>query len=242
MESERETFSPLRVRIIWTIGNLLFFSGIYLVLLASGMVAQAWYYRLAARGGSDLPLVEHDHALLQRAASPPITATHEIPPPPSGISTIERLIIPAIGVDTKVIPVDRVWETDRTGHRREVWEVARYAVGHHRGSANPGEHENIVLSGHVGGYNGVFRDLIALKAGDLLTLYANGQAYWYVVAEQWLLEEEKASPEQRRANARYLEPTGAEMVTLVSCWPPDGPERYHQRLIVRAWPMRGGVE
>jgi hypothetical protein len=33
-----------------------------------------------------------------------------------------------------------------------IWQVAEYAVGQHRGSANPGEGDNIVLAGHVGGF------------------------------------------------------------------------------------------
>jgi sortase A len=120
-----------------------------------------------------------------------------------------------------------------------VWQVAEYAVGQHRGSANPGDGENIVLAGHVGGYGKVFKDLIAVKPGDPITLYSQGQQYLYTVTEQVVVKEEGVSAAQQAANALYIGPAHREVVTLITCWPPRGPEKYQYRVIVRAVPFGG---
>ncbi len=150
-------------------------------------------------------------------------------------SAISRVIIPSIGVDSKVVEVG--WEVKQyQGQQVAVWQVAEYAVGQHRGSANPGEGENIVLAGHVGGYGKVFKDLISVKPGDHITIYSHGQQYLYTVQEYLLVQEEGVSPEQQAANARYIAPTAYETVTLVTCWPPSGPDKFKQRVIIRAVP------
>lgn len=140
------------------------------------------------------------------------------------VATVDRLVIPAIRVDFKVIEVG--WDTiEENGQLISVWQVAEYAVGQHRGSANPGEGDNIVLAGHVGGYGRVFKDLFYLKPGDEVIVYSRGQPYRYIVSERIVVDEEGVSPEQRLANARYIAPTGYEVVTMVTCWPPSGPDK-----------------
>lgn len=153
------------------------------------------------------------------------------------VATVDRLVIPAIRVDFKVIEVG--WDTiEENGQLISVWQVAEYAVGQHRGSANPGEGDNIVLAGHVGGYGRVFKDLFYLKPGDEVIVYSRGQPYRYIVSERIVVDEEGAPPEQRLANARYIAPTGYEVVTMVTCWPPSGPDKFKQRVIVRALPVQ----
>lgn len=153
------------------------------------------------------------------------------------VATVDRLVIPAIRVDFKVIEVG--WDTiEKNGQLISVWQVAEYAVGQHRGSANPGEGDNIVLAGHVGGYGRVFKDLFYLKPGDEVIVYSRGQPYRYIVSERIVVDEEGAPPEQRLANARYIAPTGYEVVTMVTCWPPSGPDKFKQRVIVRALPVQ----
>ncbi len=152
------------------------------------------------------------------------------------VSQIDRLVIPAIRVDFKVIEVG--WETiEENGQQISVWQVAEYAVGHHRGSANPGDPDNIVLAGHVGGYGRVFKDLFYLQPGNEVIVYSRGQSYRYVVHERIIVDEEGVPAEQRLANARYIAPTGYEVLTMVTCWPPSGPDRFKQRVIVRAFPV-----
>ncbi|MEK7874546.1 MAG: hypothetical protein AAB502_11910, partial [Chloroflexota bacterium] len=55
-----------------------------------------------------------------------------------------RIQIPAIAVDSKVVQVGTVWKDGVL-----EWEIAKWAVGHHQGTANPGELGNIVMSGHI---------------------------------------------------------------------------------------------
>jgi sortase (surface protein transpeptidase) len=160
------------------------------------------------------------------------------PPEPSRVewvATVERLVIPKIKVDSKVIEVG--WETvEENGQLISVWQVAEFAVGQHRGSANPGEGDNIVLAGHVGGYGRVFKDLFYLQPGDEVIVYSRGQPYRYIVHERIIVDEEGVPAEQRLANARYIAPTGYEVVTMITCWPPSGPDKFKQRVIVRALP------
>lgn len=152
------------------------------------------------------------------------------------VATVERLVIPKINVDSKVIEVG--WETiEENGQLISVWQVAEFAVGQHRGSANPGDGDNIVLAGHVGGYGRVFKDLFYLQPGDEVIVYSRGQPYRYIVHERIIVDEEGVPAEQRLANARYIAPTGYEVVTMVTCWPPSGPDKFKQRVIIRALPV-----
>ncbi len=237
-----------QARITWTIGNLLMLAGFYLLFLVGGFYAQAEYNRRAARGDSDLPIMVETMVEIRPSnqAAPvfqvPILnnrgqVVSNIPAetPTDHLSTVSRIIIPAIAIDSRVIEVG--WRVEeQAGTSVAVWDVAEYAVGQHKGSANPGEGSNIVLAGHVGGYGKVFYDLYHVTPGDQITLYSNGQQYLYVVAERLVLDEEGVAPEQRAANASYIEPTNHEVVTLVTCWPPSGPGKFTQRVIVRAIP------
>ncbi|NJM07269.1 sortase [Candidatus Gracilibacteria bacterium] len=251
-------------RLRFTLGNLFMFAGVYLLLYVGGIYAQIEYLRYAARGDTNVeaPRVvmrrppastvstnarpQPTIASLpqrERIVSAPASAVTSgqiatEPPDPVRavhISTVERVVIPSVAIDSKVIEVGWVVE-EHDGRQVAVWEVAEYAVGQHRGSANPGEGENIVLAGHVGGYGQVFRDLYYVRPGEEITLYSAGEAYRYVISERLVLDEENAPPEQRAANAKLIGPTGDEMVTLVTCWPPTGNEKFTRRVIVRAFP------
>lgn len=226
----------LRARITWTMGNLLILASIYALLLIGGVYTDAEYNRQAARGDSPLPLAE---ALAGDApvSAASFTAPAGIPPAPAPdhSSHISRLVIPSIALDTKVIEMGKV-QREEHGEMVSVWKVPNFVAGHHQGTANPGEGGNIVLSGHVGGYSGVFENLFSVKSGDSIYLYDQDHRYRYIVREHVLLDEQDATEEQRRSNASSIQPTDHELVTLVTCWPPTGTDRYEQRLIVRAVP------
>lgn len=161
-------------------------------------------------------------------------------PAPGGVlpeqrSLVSRVIIPSIKLDSKVVEVG--WEQSGEGEQAGlVWQVAKYAVGQHRGSANPGEGRNIVLAGHVGGYGHVFRDLFYVHPGEEIRLFVGDQEFMYTIKERLVLDEEGAPPEQRAANASLIGPTDSEMITLVTCWPGNGPDKFKQRVVVRAVP------
>jgi sortase A len=240
-----------RSRLIWTIGNTLMLTGVVLLLYVGGVYAQAEYDTYAARGDTDVPAPRAvaDPAPYEPA---PFTAPNlssaaaeadgqvrgAVPDAAHAAhrSTVTRVSISSIGVDSKVVEVG--WDVkQQNGQDFAIWQVAEYAVGQHRGSANPGEGDNIVLAGHVGGYGKVFKNLFYINPGDQITLYSGDQQYLYVVQERLLLTEEGVSAEQQAANAQYIAPTGREVVTLVTCWPPKGADRFTQRVVVRAVPF-----
>jgi LPXTG-site transpeptidase (sortase) family protein len=159
---------------------------------------------------------------------------------PINAQPITHISIPAINLDSVVVDVG--WEEirDTTGQSTLVWQVAQYAVGHHYTSANPGQPDNIVLSGHVGGYGKVFRNLDQLKANDHIILTSGNQLFTYVVQQQIIVEELHASPSEQIANLSYIDTTPSETLTLITCWPPTGVDRFSKRLIIRALPLHNG--
>ena len=60
-----------------------------------------------------------------------------------------------------------------------------------------------------------------LEPGDEITLSAAGQTHRYRVGEVLILPEHGLPLERRLQNARYLQPTPDERLTLVTCWPYD---------------------
>ncbi len=154
-----------------------------------------------------------------------------------GPNTITRIAIPSIKVDRKVQPVG--WRLEQqNGVEVAIWEVAKYAVGHHKNTANPGQPGNIVLAGHSGGSAYPFNDLYYVQPGDEVILWSDGQQHRYSVSARVVVDEigPDVTAEQRRANATYIEPTASEQVTLVTCWPLTGPTKFSQRVIVQALP------
>lgn len=249
-------------KVIWTFGNLLILIGLYLLLFVGGLWADEQYNVYAAAGDNNEQVAEQPTAAPQQttqAQRPTSTAT--ITPAPTrfsipilnqgsenqltnavpkrqnnhGPSTITRMVVPAINIDKKVVEVG--WTIQQTnGQEVAVWDVEKYRVGHHRGSSNPGGGGNIVLAGHSGGRSYPFNDIFALKQGDLIELYSNDQVYNYLVSDRIIVDEVGQPLEKRLENARYIEPTDEEIVTMVACWPLTGPDKFKQRIIVRAKP------
>ncbi len=210
----------------------------YLLLYVGGIYADDFYNQRAARGDSTLPIAapviiaEPEIGLFQAPSLNQNTPIDQAPSlAPSEHSSISRIKIPRIEVDQKVIEVGWELQDDVA-----TWQVAKYAVGHHQGSANPGEPSNIVLAGHVGGSAPVFDRLIETQPGDQIVLYSNDQQYLYVVQSNERVQEVGVSAEQRLTNASYMNPTPTETITLITCWPPTGPNAFDQRIIVRAVP------
>lgn len=155
----------------------------------------------------------------------------------AGPSTITRMVVPAIALDKKVVEVGWTIQQQADGQEVAVWDVDKYRVGHHQGTSNPGGGGNIVLAGHSGGRAYPFNDIFYLKQGDQIELYSNDQLYEYVVTDHILVDEIGQSLERRLENARYIEPTDQEVVTMVACWPLTGPDKFKQRIIIRAEPV-----
>jgi sortase A len=168
---------------------------------------------------------------------PPFQAPLEIgvplsPPPPAG-DPPTRIVSPKIKLDSIIVPVG--WKVVRDGGRSvNVWDVADFAAGWHKGSAYPGNVGNVVVSGHHNIKGEVFRYVVDLEVGDEVDLYVQNQRYPYRVAEKHILREKGMPEEVRAANARWISQTTDERLTLVTCWPYSNNTH---RVIVVARPM-----
>jgi sortase A len=133
----------------------------------------------------------HLRGLVEGEAPPPI----HIPTP--GPEAPTRIVIPAIDVDALVVEGDTP-------------EQLKLGVGHHLGTANPGERGNMVLSAHNDIYGEVFRHLDKLELGDEAVVYAGEQPYRYIVTAKQIVEPTDVS---------VLASTTKPVVTLISCYP-----------------------
>ena len=253
-------------RCLWMLGHAFLLLGVFVLATVGGVWADAQAQIAAAQGDAAVPALVD--STTRPAASPVIHVTPTErptfapgpPPPPSPMpivtggsapdppidpaatprderSTITRLVISAIHLDKKVVEVG--WSTEEiAGQAVTVWEVDRYRVGHHHGSSNPGGGSNIVLAGHSGGSAYPFNDLFYVKPGDLIEIYSARQRYQYMVTEHHLVDEVDQPLAKRLENARYMEPTDDEVVTMIACWPLAGPKKFTQRVIIRATPIQ----
>jgi sortase A len=99
-------------------------------------------------------------------------------------------------------------------------EALAFAPGHLSGSAAPGAPGNVVLAGHRDTH---FRFLREIRPGDELVLETPAGAHAdYRVAWAGIVHERDTA---------FLAEQGADLLTLVTCWPfdairPGGPWRY----------------
>jgi sortase A len=134
----------------------------------------------------------------------------------------QRLVVPAIQLDTVVQPMGWSLKPDSDGTLVSRWDIVDYAAGWHINSALPGTKGNAVFSGHNNIGGAVFQNLAKLKPGDAIEVWVDDkQSLVYRVEEVTIVQETFASAEQRVHNAAMIAPTADERLTLVSCWPPD---------------------
>ncbi len=169
--------------------------------------------------------------------SPTITATRPSIPTPTATASPavpQRIRIGRIDLDAPIVPVGQHTITV-DGKVFSQWDVPdQRSAGWHRNSAALGETGNLVLNGHHNVNGEVFRYLVALKPGDLITLESTERRYYYVVVQTMTLAEQDQPLEIRQSNARWILPTDDERVTLITCWP------YYantHRLVVIARPL-----
>ena len=105
--------------------------------------------------------------------------------------------IPSIGVNHSVVQGDD-------------WEQLKKGIGHHIGSALPGEEGNLVLSAHNDIYGEIFRHLDKLSPGDEVFVSTGRESYTYVISEI-----EVVAP----TAVDVMEPTDHASLTLISCYP-----------------------
>jgi LPXTG-site transpeptidase (sortase) family protein len=83
----------------------------------------------------------------------------------------------------------------------------------------PGQGGNVVFSGHHNTKGEVFRYLVDIEPGDIVTVYADDKPYRYAVTDKFIVKD-KGEPEAvRRENAKWIGPFNEDRLTLVTCWP-----------------------
>jgi sortase A len=120
-----------------------------------------------------------------------------MPVPTRGPEQAVRIQIPAIEVDAPVLEGDD-------------WETLKRGVGHHIGSANPGERGNCILSAHNDIFGEIFRDLPDLNLGDEVVVHTASRSYRYEVTQSRIIEPTEVS---------VMEDTSSPILTLISCYP-----------------------
>jgi len=154
---------------------------------------------------------------------------------PIPIWTPQRIVIPAIQLDAPVVAVGHQ-EIEYGQKKYRQWSVPdTFAAGWHQTTASLGAPGNTVLNGHHNFHGEVFRHLADLQVGDRIVVYSGETAFAYAIALKMILPERDQPLEARVANARWIQPSQDERLTLVTCWP------YYNnthRVIVMAIPVR----
>lgn len=198
-------------RVFWLVG--------FGLLLVWGLVhAEAAWWDAVARWrldrAADSAITEaRDGGSAVSAASP------SAPDPWSGIADgdlVGRVEIPRLGLDAAVFHgVDE--------------DILRRAVGHVPGTALPGQGENVGLAGHRDTF---FRALRDVRDDDLVILQTPHGERHYRVVETSVVEADAVE---------VLAPTGAEALTLVTCYPFRWVGPAPRRFVVRAEAVISGV-
>lgn len=137
------------------------------------------------------------------ATATPFRAPTAIPTPTIELQLLlpSRLRIPVMFLDSPVHDV-----TVNMGQ----WEVSPMDIGHHAGTANPGEKGNMVLAGHRDINSALFRELDRLQPGDEVFVSNSFGEYRYVVQESMVV-----SPD----DIEVMDPTTDHRLTLITCTP-----------------------
>jgi len=134
---------------------------------------------------------EHLRPLVDVATPAPLPTVEAQPEQPVLIE------IPSIGVKAPIV-------------RGDDWGSLKLGVGHHIGSANPGERSNMVLSAHNDIYGEIFRHLDQLQLEDEIIIQTANRDYRYVVKAKRIIE-----PTQ----IEVMDQTRKPVLTLISCYP-----------------------
>jgi LPXTG-site transpeptidase (sortase) family protein len=148
-----------------------------------------------------------------------------------------KLIIPKIQLEAPIQPVSfRTVEVD--GKTYEQWYAPDSpTVGWHQTSAQLGFPGNTILNGHHNIFGEVFRNLSQLEVGDRILVQSGQRIFEYVVGTRLILPERYQAIETRLENARWIQPSSDERITLITCWPY---ESNTHRVIVVAVPVGEG--
>lgn len=128
--------------------------------------------------------------------------------PADADGTIGIIIIPKINVKVAV-------------NEGSDLDTLKYAAGHFKGTAMPGEKGNCCIAGHRNSaYNKYFEDLDKLAKGDKIVLRAKKGEFTYKITDIKVVEPDDTS---------VLQSTDKPTVTLVTCTPKGV---FNKRLII----------
>ena len=130
-----------------------------------------------------------------------------------------KMTIASVGIDTPIVPIGWQMLPAKDGQDSSQWKVAEYAAGHHEGTANPGQVGNVVISGHDDWKGEVFKNLHNVKRGDEIHVFSDEREFLYIVQDSVIVLEDGATDQQKRDNARYMDPTPDQRLTLITCFP-----------------------
>ncbi|KPL82693.1 hypothetical protein SE15_11475 [Thermanaerothrix daxensis] len=174
-------------------------------------------------------------ALPGTPAVPLNAVSPRVRPTPSPIPAIpERLLISKIDLDAPVVPVKARKVKLGDGVFEQWLAPDEFAAGWPTGTAMLGQVGNTVLIGHHNVHGKVFERLHELEPGDLIVVEGGGRRFSYVVVNVMILPERDADFKTRLENARWIQRSQDERLTLVTCWPAYSNTH---RLIVVAQPL-----
>lgn len=135
----------------------------------------------------------------------------DIARPPVTDETPLRVLIPALSIDKAIVQgID--------------WDALQQGVGMLTNGATPTmDDANIVLAAHNDIYGEIFRRLDELQAGDQLQIQTRSGIYTYAIQTTLYV-----APD----DVHVMNPQGAPMVTLISCYPY---QVNNQRIVVYAY-------
>ena len=145
-----------------------------------------------------------------------------------------KLVIPKIQLEA---PIEAVTfkSVELDGKTYEQWFAPdSQTVGWHETSAQLGVQGNTILNGHHNIFGEVFRDLSKLEVGDRIMIQSGQRVFEYIVGTRLIVPERYQTIETRLENARWIQPSNDERITLVTCWPY---ESNTHRVIVVAVPV-----
>ncbi len=131
----------------------------------------------------------------------------------------DRIIIPRIAKNVPIVRVktENLLKRDWGALEKDIQSALQDGVIHYPGTAYPGEHGNVVITGHSSYFvwdPGRFKDVFALlhqvTEGDTVIIYYNQQKYSYIVYEKKVV-----MPDQ----VNVLAQEGGDRVTLITCTP-----------------------
>jgi sortase A len=150
--------------------------------------------------------------------STPVANKNALLPPPGQppFAMPDRIIIPKIKIDAPVKEARII--INKQG--QPEWFIPPGRVGAwHNNSSLLGQTGNIVLNGHNNIEGAIFAGLYDLKPGDTVILRNKFREVTYELTYYKLLKEKGEPISVLIENAKLIEPTDDDRITLVTCWP-----------------------